>query len=830
MTYKSILLLFLTTIFAFTLNAQNFEWIDIMNSPNPNIKEAKASFDKYWENKPYEKGKGVKPFMRWYNRMQIYADSNGNVNRVNEAQVFTDYLFKSKYFSQRSSAANWTKVGPETPPGYGIGRINAVAFHPTNAGTMYAGSPSGGAWKTVDGGQNWTILTEDLPHLGVADIDVDPNNPNVLWIATGDNDGRDTECFGILKSVDGGNTWNIVLVVNDTTQGEAVEEIIINPNNSNNVIAATSDGIMRTTDGGNTWTRTFGGAYEDIHFKPGDPNVVYASGAFTNIFARSIDNGVSWTNLSNSLFGFNDVRRSMMAVTPANPDYIYIVFSNTANDFKGVWRSTDGGSSFTMQSNSPNIFNGQAWYDLAISVSNTNPNEVIVGEVEMYRSSNGGVTWQNRMGAGSGEIHVDIHDIEFHPITNQMVVGCDGGFYTSSNGGSSYNRLCDGMNITQFYKMGASATSETLILAGSQDNGTFRKQNGNWDRINGGDGMDCSVDWSDNNFYVVSSQYGNFRKIQSGFAQGMINQNETGEPGDWVTPMIQHPVAPATWICGYQSIWQTTNRGNNWSNVSGRLVTGTQTLTDLAISPSNPNTQYATNGSALYITQDNWNTKQVASRTSWGEVEDILVDPDDHMTLYLAQAEGVYKSVNGGLAWQNISAGLPDLPVTALELDKESTNKTMYCGLTIGVYVYNDSLLMWEPFLDDLPRVRVSELQIFYPTRKLRASTYGRGIYESDLLSRGYVSVNETPLNVKDLTAYPNPNNGLINIEFTGEKSQVAKIDLINPMGQIIEEKNIQIINGNNQLAFNITDYPAGVYMIRLQNDASTYFAKVIKL
>jgi len=830
MIYKSLSTLFLTTLFALTLNSQNLDWIDIMNSPNPNINDAKASFDNYWENKPYEKGKGVKPFMRWYNKNQIYADINGNINRVNEAKVFTDYLFQSKFFSQRSSAANWSKLGPETPPGYGIGRLNVVTFHPTNASTMYAGSPAGGAWKTIDGGQNWTILTEDLPHLGVADIDVDPNNPNVIWLATGDNDGRDTESFGILKSVDGGNTWNNVFVVNDITQGQAIEEIIINPNNSNNVIAATNEGIIRTTDGGANWTKTFNGTYEDIHFKPGDANTIYASGSFTTLFIKSTDNGVTWTNLTSSLFGFNDARRSMMAVTPANPNYVYIVMSDGANDFKGLYRSTDSGNSFTLQSNSPNIFNGQAWYDLAIGVSNTNANEVIVGEVEISRSTNGGVTWQNRMGSGNGEIHVDIHDIEFHPITNQLVVGCDGGFYTSSNSGSSYNRLCDGMNISQFYKIGASATSEELMLAGSQDNGTFRKLNGNWDRINGGDGMDCSIDWNDNNFYIASSQYGNFQKFQNGFRTGFINQNRTNEPGNWVTPMIQHPVAHNTWVCGYQSIWQTTNRGGSWSNVSGQLVTGNNTLTDLAISSSNPSTQYATNGSALYRTQDNWNNKQVTSRAGWGEIEDILVDPDNHLIVYLAQAQGVFKSINGGVTFQNISAGLPDLPATALELDKESANKTMYAGLTIGVYVYNDATSMWEPFLDDLPRVRVSELQIFYPTRKLRASTFGRGVYESDLLASGLVSINETPLNASDLNAFPNPNSGIINVEFTGAKSQTANVDLINPMGQIIETKNINVNEGNNQLNFDITDYPAGIYMVRLQNEASSYFAKVVKL
>ena len=207
--------------------------------------------------------------------------------------------------------------------------MNCVEFHPTNAQIMWAGTPAGGIWKTTNGGGNWFAIADGLPVLGVSSIAVDPNNADVLYIATGDRDRAtaldafgarlygDTKSIGLLKSTDGGATWTAVLSA-EQHEGIFISEVLIDPSNSNRVITATSLGMFISTDAGSTWDFEQAGDFIDIELKPGSSNVIYATTFYDAQFFVSIDHGLNW----NSPVAFSDFKRIHISTTSANPDGI----------------------------------------------------------------------------------------------------------------------------------------------------------------------------------------------------------------------------------------------------------------------------------------------------------------------------------------------------------------------------------------------------------------------------------------------------------------------------------------------------------------------------
>ncbi|MBL0343184.1 MAG: hypothetical protein IPP71_21365 [Bacteroidetes bacterium] len=259
------------------------EWITSIKSENPTFFEIQSAFNNYWEGKIPEKGSGYKQFRRWEWFWK---------QRVGAAGVFppsdilmTEWMkYNDKHgdaTNERNSvAANWSFYGPSSSIGgyRGLGRINCMAFHPTNANTIWVGTAAGGIWKSTNGGTSWSTNSDYLPVLGVSDIAISNSNPNIMYIATGDGEAAfslqngygDTKSVGILKSTDGGNTWNTTGLNWSVTSQKLIRRLLIDPSNNNILIAATSDGIYRTTNGGSSWSNQQSGWFMDLEFKPGD--------------------------------------------------------------------------------------------------------------------------------------------------------------------------------------------------------------------------------------------------------------------------------------------------------------------------------------------------------------------------------------------------------------------------------------------------------------------------------------------------------------------------------------------------------------------------------
>ncbi len=730
------------------------QWVEMMHDPNANFYETVESFNQFWEGKTIEKGKGYKQFRRWEAHMAPRVYPTGDVKLA--SQAFTNYRqWEADQLAAgipKSTNGNWSLMGPVgKPTNGGAGRINFIRFDPTNTNTIWVGAPDGGLWKTTNGGTSWTTNTDQLTVIGCSDVAIDPSNTQVMYLATGDGDGQDSYSIGVLKSTDGGNTWNTTGLTWTVNQGRTISRILVNPNNPQIVMAFASNGTWRSTNGGTSWTQVSTAACKDAEFKPGDPNTVYAAGT---AFRRSTDGGATWTTISTGLTG---IGRLAIAVSPANPAYVYVLSSkNSDSGYLATIRSTNSGGTFASRSTTPNILGwdnggdsgGQGWFDLAIAVSPTNAEEVMIGGINMWKSTNGGTNWTLNShwygGYSKPYVHADIHDIVYLPGSGTTIFsGNDGGIFKTTNGGSSWSDISANLAIAQQYRIGLSASNATLLISGHQDNGTNRMNGTTWAQVYGGDGMDCFIDRTNNNVMVGSYVYGEYyRSTNGGASFAGIN---TGIPAGnlWLSVIRQDPVTATTYYAGGRTaLYRTTNSGTGWTALG--TPTGSGSIIEFAIAPSNNQIIYALK------TGTNGVSKSTNGGTSFTSVSTGLpttvsptyvavsnTDPNVVFVTYsgYGATSKVFKSTNGGTSWTNISSGLPNIPVNCIVYHNNSTSDAIYIGTDVGVYYRDNTTAGWVEFSMGLPRTEVAELEIYYPTGRLRAATFGRGTWDSDLYS-----------------------------------------------------------------------------------------------
>ena len=226
------------------------DWIDMMQDPNTNFYQTQSSFNNFWEGRTIEKGKGWKQFKRWENfvEQRVYPDGN-----LQPQILFEENLsLNSRNDNFRMMPPNvWTQVGPDNVPlegsgrKRGIGRLNSIVFHPTNPDILYVGAPAGGFWKSINAGQTWSTSTDFLSNLGVSDIAIHPTSPDTLYIVTGDRDGGDTYAYGVMRSYDGGLSWQTTGLSFNITSSYRGNRILIDPIDPNIIIVATSNGVYR---------------------------------------------------------------------------------------------------------------------------------------------------------------------------------------------------------------------------------------------------------------------------------------------------------------------------------------------------------------------------------------------------------------------------------------------------------------------------------------------------------------------------------------------------------------------------------------------------------
>lgn len=743
------------------------EWVEMMREPGKNFYEIQAAFNAYWKGKDSSApGNGYKPFKRWEAYMEPRVYPSGDLSLVsNNLKNFQEFLefnssnktTQSSTNSQLSSSTTWTAMGPMGPMS-GVatngfprkaGRDNFITFHPSNPNIFWAGAPAGGLWKTTDGGITWSTNTDNLTVIGCSDLAIDPTNPNTMYLATGDGDAGDTYCIGVLKSTDGGLSWNPTGLTFAVSTQREMRRLIINPSNPQVLLAATNAGIYRTSNGGTSWTLVASGTTFDLEFKPAHPNVVYAGGT---TLRRSNDGGVTWVTISNGI-PTTGCNRIALGVSAADTNCVYALRSNSSNSgYGGLYRSMNGGTSFTVMSTSPDVLanscagtsgSGQGWYDLCIAVSPSDANKVNVGGVNVWSSNNGGATgtwtiigcWIGTSAPGV-YLKADHHDLEYD---------ANGGLFSASDGGvfkynvSNWIDLNAQRNIAQIYKIGLSSLTANRWLTGHQDNGTGLYTGSIYQASYAGDGMDCFIDRTNDQNLFTSTPYGNFvRSTNGGASYSSITSGITGS-GAWVTPWKQDPVMATRLYCGRAQMFVSNNLGTSWTQLTA--TGGGGAITEFAIAPSNNQVIYVIHGTntTLRKTTDGGTTWTAASALPAGAPTFITISPNDPNKLWVTMSgysagNKVFQSINGGASWTNISSNLPNLPANC-SVYQPGSSDLLFVGMDVGVYYKDNSSNNWTLYNIGLPNTPISDMEISPAAPGLlRAATYGRGVYQVDVI------------------------------------------------------------------------------------------------
>lgn len=757
--------LLIVALICCTLLADAQNWLRDMRNPKVNFFTVQREFYKWWDNNKEEAlnetGTGErerselwKIYKRWeHDMMPRMLGTNGNrLNPSNAAE--RDFYDRERAQSSTRSAADWTFIGPPISFDDGggdssCGRVNCVRFDPVNHNIIYCGAPSGGLWKSVDFGQSWQLLnTDNLAQIGVSDIAINPQNPNTIYIATGDiaNDA----CFsvGVLKSTDGGQTWNSTGLSWTTSQGVEIARLLMSPLDSNTLYAATWIGIFKTINGGNTWSVDSNiTVLNGMEFNPANPNTIYAC---NNQLYKSTDAGTTWMKLSNGLPDSITSGGFSIGVTPADTTCIYVLVTDTLSagayyvPFNGIYRSLNAGDTFTLQSANPDPSNTgtQGTYDLVVGVSPINRDQLVMAAVENAWSSDGGVTWNSP----SQDSHVDHHDMRFFPGSDDTVFSADdGGLFISPDAGNTWWGLNNGMHIGQLYNVSSSQQTKYLNLTGRQDEGTLLQNPTTENIVFGGDGLECLIDPRNENNMFFSSEYGFIGSSTDGgqssnYILGNFSTGANGM-GSWNTPFCLNPNNVDTIYVAKDYIYESPDGGNTWNTLNSPPLDTTSYYTEyylnMVVAPTNPNYIYAGTYYKLYKTTDGGNTFTDITTGLDTPFFSLAVSPNNPNEIWVGTTNGyISKSIDGGAHWSDFSTGLPTgAPFNAQAISPvRGKLDAVYAGMYYGggIYYRDSTMSSWMPYSTGLPNVSISQIEIDYFANKIRAATYGRDLWESD--------------------------------------------------------------------------------------------------
>jgi len=828
MKFFRVQFLLLTLLFVFPfLSFSQAEYLLMIDDGTYKVEEVQQSAEAHFEEHPKGRGSGFNQYKRWEYLSIRMMNEEGYVNSpefyINELRNFNAQL-NTNANNRAMLNDNWEEMGPvswNATSGWnpGVGRITAFSIDLTDEDHIIVGAETGGVWKTLDGGQNWEPLLDYYSNMFVYATAIEPGNSTTYFF--GSTQGR------IYKSTDAGATWSQI----GTAGNSLINKIVFHPNDVNIMYASSQNsGVYRSTNGGTSWTSIVAdNRGYDIEFKPGDSNTVYVSG---NLFHKSTDGGVTFTTIT----GFDNTGAKMIGVSEANPDVVYVLEAN-GSIFNAIYKSTDGGDSFTKLNHAGmNYFGysltgqdnlGQAPRDMDIAVNPNNADEVHIAGIHTWRSLNGGVSfvptshWVPSTAAANniGYNHADVDIMQFYGST--LYTGTDGGIFKATNttnlNSNYYTDITEGLGIRQFYKIGISQTDPVIVSAGSQDNGTsFYTVNEGWRDWLGADGMETFIDKDNSNIMFGTTQFGYlYRSMNGGMSYGNISSNA---PGNWVTPFEQDPIISNRIYVGYSRVYRSNNNGGSWTPISQDFGGN---LDHLKIAPSNSNVMYASRGNFLYRTTTGEGTWQQLSGFS-GLINSIAVHPTnpDKVAIATTSAQKVFVSENGGQTWVSYSNNLPNFQALALVWQDNGLDG-LYLGMNYGVYYIDNTFSDWQVFNNNLPNVIINELEINYAEGKIYAGTYGRGLWVSPVFN-GNLSVAEANL-FNSVSVYPVPAENVLNVKW--DQTYDSDLRLFDSSGKLIFfEREIQL---NNVHQIDLSQFSTGIYYLRINNQKGSVTKKI---
>ncbi|MCD6347454.1 MAG: T9SS type A sorting domain-containing protein [Bacteroidales bacterium] len=767
----------------------------------------------------------------------------------------------------KTDREDWESVGP-----YNVGgRVTDIEMHPTDPETIYVGAASGGVFKSLDKGKTWTQIFENEYTQSIGDLAIAETDKNILYLGTGEpNDGQGSityDGYGVFKSTNGGSVWTPMGLEN----AGGIGRVEVDPTNADRVFVAAMGnlfsnnperGVYRTTNGGQTWENVLyisdsTGAI-DLCINHSNPNIIYAGmwervrgpyhrtygGPSTGLY-RSTDGGDTWTQLTNGL-PTGSMGRIGLGISRSQPDILYASYAKTSGSFEDVYKTTDGGDTWT-DLNSGISASAYSWWFSKVQVHPNLPDVVWVEDFRMMKSVDGGLSWANVDG-----LHVDQHALYSHPMeSNFVVIGNDGGVYLSENG-TQTNSFVVKLPMTQFYTCEVDFQHPTHRFGGTQDNGTqgtVTGQNNDWSSIYGGDGFVVRIDPTDNRYVYASSQRGGFGRSTDGGNGFRGARPANGDRYNWKTPYILDPNDPKILYLGSHRVYKSTNRANSWTRISNDLTNGDAgswnyaTLTALAVSKLNGDILFAgSDDGNVWVNTDGGATK------NWTKISDNLpvrwvttlaTDPFDANTAYVGFSgiryhdfePHLFRTTDLGATWEDISANLPDVPVNNVTIDPDNQG-TFYVATDNGVFVTYDAGINWEVLGNGLPTVPVLDLNIHAPTRILLAATFGRSQYQIKVKASSGTAVIEQEKDI--LSAYPNPAVDEINFSFSLSQAQNGKLLIYDMNGRIIKTLfEGELTQGTHNFTWDgttkVQSHAAGTYICRLVTN-KTILAKRIQI
>jgi len=619
-------------------------------------------------------------------------------------------------------------------PGLMSGRIADIAVHPTDRSTWYVAAGSGGVWKTGNAGVTWAPLFDEQPSYSIGEITLDPTNPEVVWVGTGENvSGRHVGWGdGVYRSRDGGKTWQRMGLAGS----QHIGRILVHPKDGNVVLVAAEGplwsaggerGVYRTEDGGATWKPVLqideNTGVTDLEFDPSNPEVVYAaayqrrrhvagflSGGPKSGLWKSSDNGRTWRQVTTGL-PRGDMGKIGLAVTPADPSLVYATIEANGEE-RGFYRSRDRGESWEKRNGYISGGTGPHYYQ-EIEASPVNPELVYQMDVFIQVTRNGGATFE-ALETGHDK-HSDNHALVIEPADGRhLIVGTDSGVYESFDEGKTWRHFPN-LPVSQFYKV---ALNNRLpfydILGGAQDLGTLHGpsrtlnrdgiRNQDWYVPLGADGYGVAFDPRDPDILYMMWQEGNLirkdRRSEEGL--GIRPQPAPGDPAErwnWDSPLLVSPHNPDRIYYGSQRLWRSDDRGSAWTAISGDLTLGRNRYDQKFLGRT-------------------WSVDSLfdhGAMSKYATLTAISESPLQAGVLVVGTDDGLVQvSDNGGQGWTRASA-LPGPPAASFINDVEASlhdARTVYAVADnhksgdFSPYVYESTDLgrTWRSISGDLPK------------------------------------------------------------------------------------------------------------------------------
>ena len=806
----------------------------------------------------------------WFFNQRAYP-----TGKINYDKYYQSIKYIKELKGQAKGASFWEFAGPENIGG----RLSDVEVHPENTAIIFAGTASGGIFKSNDSGSSWTPVFDDALSLSIGDIAIASSNFEIIYSGTGEaNAGGGSQTYegnGVYKSTDSGDNWSYAGLAKSRNIGR----LAIHPVNPDIVYVAAMGslfadspdrGIYKTINGGIHWEQVLfvsdstGGI--DIVVNPASPEIVYAAmwervrrpdrrsyGGPTSGIYRSTDSGLSWSKLINGLPSGIDIGRIGISISASNPETVYAIYADKTGYFNGVFKTTNGGESW-VQTNDGSLnacYQSYGWWFGRIKIDPVDPDIAYVIGFDLYKTSNGGSSWSN---ISSGTVHVDQHEIYIDPLNhNHLFLGSDGGLYTSLNGGNTWTWV-NNLPITQFYTCEIDQQHPDRIYGGTQDNGTNRTLTGavdDWQNIYGGDGFYVLVNPENTNYIYAEYQYGNLARSTNGGSSFSMAMNgiSSSDRKNWNTPVVFGPANPAVLYYGSNKLYRSANHAGNWTAISNDLTNGPGgnltygTITSISVSPIDDDLIYVgtDDGNVWVTTQGGLEWEHISSELPDRWVTRVVADPNEEDRVYVTFSgyrwdeflPHVFRSDNKGEIWTDISSDLPELPVNDLIVDP-ANNEILYLATDAGVFVSYVAGNAWELLGSNFPVVPVTDLDLHNPDRKLLAATYGRSMYSYDLYQDTVqTKITENISNDKyKVSLYPNPWLHNLTISFYTQNKEIVKLDLFDLAGnKIFSINNMNFPKGKNSFTVNserITLKGGGTYIIRLTFGEHLVYKKVI--